>query len=228
MRKISRMEYYLLLLLSGSANNEIAIVGPEFALWWTGDDWWWSELDVWCGVLLTGEGEWVECLMDAGEDGLDIPWKWKGNFSLRSMLKHAWNNYQRFAMNLDRNFLSDYDTKPIVPMVLMKAISDYDSLCCYKNESCNLLIEHLIKKSTQSKHYRSCKSWTYLNACLRGVNGDPSLICPKFKQFWPFTLHVSKRFLGGSTVSTTSFRGLIASSSSSRAGRLRFRSNNKK
>lgn len=86
-------------------------------------------------------------------------------------------------MNLNPNFLSDYDTKLIVLMVLMKAISDCDSLCCYKNESCKLVIEHLITKPTQSKHHKIHKSKTHLNACLRGVSGDPSLICPKFKQF---------------------------------------------
>lgn len=57
-------------------------------------------------------------------------------------------------MNSNQNFLSDYDTKLTVLMVLMKAISDYDSLCCYKNESCNLVIEHLITKPTQSKHLK--------------------------------------------------------------------------
>lgn len=63
---------YSLLLLSGSAKSEIAIVGPEFALWWTGDACW-SVLVTWCGDLLTGDGECVECLIEAGEDGLDIP-----------------------------------------------------------------------------------------------------------------------------------------------------------
>lgn len=81
-------------------------------------------------------------------------------------------------------------------------------------------------------HYILCGAmlptkYTNLKACLRGVSGDPSLIWPKFRQFCPFILHVSRRFLGGSTVSTTSFRGRT-SSSSSKAGRRRLRSNNRK
>lgn len=48
-----------------------------------------------------------------------------------------------FVLNSNQNFLLDYDTMLIVLMVWMKAIYDYDSLCCYKNESCNLVIKHL-------------------------------------------------------------------------------------
>lgn len=75
---------HLLLLLSGSANSEIAIVGPEFALWWTGDACCSGFVAV-CGVRLTGDGECVECLIEAGEDGLEIPSNAKTHF------KSTWN-----------------------------------------------------------------------------------------------------------------------------------------
>lgn len=136
---------------------------------------------------------------------------------------------------------------PIERMVLRMAIFDYDSDYCYKNESCKF---HIISQRTNTHTRKKNKTfivlsiisleyitfvrgamlptkYTNLKACLRGVSGDPSLIWPKFRQFCPFILHVSRRFLGGSTVSTTSFRGRTSSSSSS-AGRRRFRSNNRK
>lgn len=98
-----------------------------------------------CGVRLTGDGECVECLIDAGDDGLDIPLKFtckrvKEKYDIDEIFKF----YQMFATNSNLNFLSDYDTMRIVLMVLMKAICGYDFLCCYKNESCNLVIECLI------------------------------------------------------------------------------------
>lgn len=68
----------------------------------------------------------------------------------------------------------------------------------------------------------------YLNACLRGVSGDPSEICPKLGVFVPFIRHVSRRFLGGSTVSSSLRDFCEISSSSSRAGRRLFRSSSKK
>lgn len=67
-------------MLSRSWNILIAIVGPEFALWWAGDELFDSLLLVFDGVLFTGVGECVECLTDAwvvaGEDGLDMVVDW--------------------------------------------------------------------------------------------------------------------------------------------------------
>lgn len=69
--------------------------------------------------------------------------------------------------------------------------------------------------------------FSYLNACRLGVNGDPSLIWPKLKEFAPLSRQVSNRFLGGSIGSVFSLV-LEGSSSSSKAGFLRFLSNSKK
>lgn len=68
------------LLLSRSWNILIAIVGPELALWWAGDELFDSLLLVFDGVRFTGVGECVECLVEAwvvaGDDGLDMVVDW--------------------------------------------------------------------------------------------------------------------------------------------------------
>lgn len=119
---------------------------------------------------------------------------------------------------------------PIETTVL--GISYCGYVYCYMNENCRRNGER-VSNENQMHHEIQMGRNTYLNACRRVVTGEPSLIWPKFKQFCPFILQVSKRFFGGSTVSTevaaaASLLGRIASSSSSKAGRRRFRSNNKK
>jgi hypothetical protein len=66
---------------------------------------------------------------------------------------------------------------------------------------------------------------THLKCCLLGVSGDPSLIWPNLKGEAPLILQASTRFLGGSAVSVR-FR-MMASVSSSNAGRLLFRSSSR-
>lgn len=74
--------------------------------------------------------------------------------------------YPKFAMNLNQNFVSDCDTKLIVRMALTMAISDYDSLCCYKNESCNfsnlnISLQKPTRKANDLKiHSKSTKTLT--------------------------------------------------------------------
>lgn len=108
-------------------------------------------------------------------------------------------------------------------------------LWCLPLEQIQGVSQDIIKRGWISWH-RSCKKGqiivhqyknTYLKWDRLGVIGDPSLIWPNCKLFWPLTLHVSMRFLGGSVVSTVLILN-IASVSSSNAGRLLFLSSSKK
>lgn len=144
------------------------------------------------------------------------------NHSAESAIPNDISTYRWFGWHSGPSSSSDCDTRTNAPTDWTRATVGCGCGCCCTNGNWARVLEHQLSVRSVAGY------WTHLKACRRGVSGEPSLIWPKFSALWPFTRHVSSRFLGGSTVSATSLRDCRDSSSSSTAGRRRLRSSSRK